>query len=338
MFLNRIVNMKKAVQIVGMGKYLPPRQVSASELEVQMGLESGWIMAKSGVALRHFVEEDTNASMGAKALNQALERAGIAYEELDLIISAAGSYDYPIPDTSCLIQKSAGHGDSGIPSFTVDATCLSFITALDLASCLLDCGRYKQIAIVSSEAASKSLNYQEWESATLLGDGAAAAIVRATPAGEPSAVLSAAMETYGDGAFHTWVRGGGNVFHPRLESFDPEAYTFHMNGAAVLGMAFRKLRPFVKKLFAELDFSLQEVELFVPHQASKVALEKAQSLFRLSDQQFVSNLETHGNCIAASIPMALCDVIEQKRLQRGDRVCLLGTGAGLSLGGLVFVY
>ncbi|MGE3728663.1 MAG: 3-oxoacyl-[acyl-carrier-protein] synthase III C-terminal domain-containing protein [Candidatus Sericytochromatia bacterium] len=330
--------MKKALQIVSMGKYLPPHQVTASELEAKMGLEPGWIMEKSGVAIRHFVTEDSNASMGAKALAQALERGGLAYEDLDLIISAAGSYDYPIPDTSCLIQKEAGHGDSGIPSFTVDATCLSFITAMDVASCLLSSGRYRQIAIVSSESASKSLNYNEWESASLLGDGAAAAIVRLTPEGEDSGVISAAMETYGDGAFYTWVRGGGNAFHPGHAPFEAEAYTFHMNGAAVLGMAFRKLRGFVKKLFAELDFSLQEVDLFVPHQASRVALEKAQAFFKLSDAQFVSNIETHGNCIAASIPMALCDAIDEKRLKRGDRVCLLGTGAGLSLGGLVFVY
>ncbi|PIQ23018.1 3-oxoacyl-ACP synthase [bacterium (Candidatus Blackallbacteria) CG17_big_fil_post_rev_8_21_14_2_50_48_46] len=328
----------KKIQIAGMGKYLPPLRVSSAELEIKMGLEPGWILEKSGVEFRHYVEEDSNSSMGAKALEKALTNAEMEYEELDLIISAAGSYDYPIPDTSCLIQKAAGKGLSGIPSFTVDATCLSFLTALDLAACLIEIGRYRNIAIVSSEIASKSLNPQEWESSTLLGDGAAAAILRPTPEEETSAVLSAAMETYGDGAFYTWVKGGGNVFHPRIEAEDREAYTFHMNGPAVLGMAFRKLRPFVKKLFQKLDFSLQEIELFVPHQASGVALEKAQSFFRLEDHQFMSNIRDHGNCIGASIPMALCDAISQGRVKRGDRVCLLGTGAGLSLGGLVMTY
>lgn len=330
--------MKKALQIIGMGKYLPPLQVHSADLEARMGLEPGWIFEKSGVEIRHFVEEDTNSSMGAKALETALNQAGLAYADLDLLISAAGSYDYPIPDTSCLIQKAAGQGMSGIPSFTIDATCLSFITALDVASCLLESGRYQTIAIVSSEIASKSLNYQEWESASLLGDGAAAAIVRPAPADSPSGVLSAAMETYAEGAFHTWVRGGGNVFHPRHEAEDREAYTFHMNGPAILGMAFRKLRPFVKKLFADLDFTLQEVDLFVPHQASQVALQKAQEFLGLSDRQFVNCLRTHGNCIAASIPMALHDALAEGRVQRGDCICLLGTGAGFSLGGLVMIY
>lgn len=329
--------MSVPLQIVSMGKYLPGRQVSAAELETQIGLEPGFIVEKSGVALRHFVTPgESNSTMGAAALQQALDKAGLAFEDLDLMINASGSYDYPIPETSCLIQRALGKGDSGVPCFTVDSTCLSFITALDVAGAFIASGRYRRIGIVSSEVASRSLNYKEWESATLLGDGAAAAIVERSEG--VSALLSSRMETYGHGAFHTHVAGGGNVRHPRHDNVDPDEYTFSMNGLAVLTTAFKRLRTFNKKLFAGLDFQLSEVDIFVPHQASRVALEKAQQLFRLSDEQFVSNLETHGNCIAASIPMALHDAIAAGRLQRGNRVCLLGTGAGLSIGGAVLIY
>lgn len=331
--------MSVPLQIVSMGKYLPERQVSAAELEAEMGLEPGFIVARSGVANRHFAAPgESNSTMGARAMQQALDQAGLAFEDLDLMINASGSYDYPIPETSCLIQRALGKGDSGIPCFTVDATCLSFITALDVAAAFMASGRYRRIGIVSSEVASRSLNYKEWESATLLGDGAAAAIVAPAPAGSPSALLSSRMETYGQGAFHTYVAGGGNVRHPRHDEVQPDEYTFAMNGLAVLTSAFKRLRTFNKKLFAELGFSLQEVDIFVPHQASRVALEKAQQLFHLSDAQFVANLATHGNCIAASIPMALHDAIEAGRLERGMRVCLLGTGAGLSIGGTVLIY
>lgn len=326
------------LHIVSMGKYLPERRVSSAELETRMDLEPGFIETRSGVAFRHFAGPgESNSTLGAKALQQALDRAGMAFEDLDLLLNASGSYDYPIPDTACLIQRALGKGDSGVPCFTIDATCLSFLSALDVAAAFLASGRYRRIAIVSSEVASRSLNYQEWESASLLGDGAAAAIVEARP-GSGSALLSARMETYGSGAFHTYVAGGGNVRHPLQDDVQPEEYTFAMNGLAVLTTAFRRLRGFNKQLFAGLDFSLQEVDLFVPHQASGVALEKAQQLFRLRDDQFVANLHTHGNCIAASIPMALFDALEAGRLQRGMRVCLLGTGAGLSLGGAVLIF
>lgn len=323
------------LKIVSMGKYLPARQITAAELEQRMGLEPGWIEAKSGVSIRHFATQDSNSSMGAQALQEALQRAELRFEDLDLLINASGSYDQPIPDTACLIQRALGKGDSGVPCFTVDATCLSFITALDVAAAFLSSGRYRRIAIVSSEIASKSLNYQDKETASLLGDGAAAAIVERSEAGESSALLSCRMETYGTGAFYTQLPGGGNLRHPLDGDLRPEEYTFQMNGLAILTIAFKRLRGFVKQLFGPLDFKLQEVDLFVPHQASKVALEKAQSFFKLSDAQFVNHLATHGNCIAASIPMALYDAIEAGRAERGQHICLLGTGAGLSLGGAV---
>lgn len=327
------------LKIVAMGKYLPERQVQAAELEQALGLQAGWILAKNGVATRHYAADDqSNSDLGAQALQQALNKAGLDYTDLDLILNASGSYDYPIPETSALIQKKMGQGKSGIPSFSIDATCLSFVAALDVAAAFMQSGRYRTIAIVSAEVSSRSLNPAEKESATLLGDGAAAAILQPAYPGEASALLSIHLETYGDGAFHTYVKAGGNAFHPRSPELNDEDFTFHMNGPAVLGMAFRKLRPVVKKLFAELDFSLQEVDIFVPHQASKVALEKAQKFFRLNDTQFVNYLSQHGNCIAASIPMALHDAIEAGRLQRGGRICLLGTAAGLSLGGAVLIY
>lgn len=331
--------MSVALQILSMGKYLPARQVSANELEIEFGLKPGWIKDKSGVISRHFAGPgESNSSMGAKALQQALDRAELRFEDLDLLINASGSYDYAIPETSCLIQRALGKGDSGIPCFSVDSTCLSFITALDVAAAFIASKRYRRIGIVSSEIASRSLNPKEWESSTLLGDGAAAAIVQATPAGQDSCLLSARMETYGNGALYTHIPGGGNVRHPRHDDVQPDEYTFTMNGVAVLTTAFKRLRNFNKQLFAGLDFSLQDIDLFVPHQASKVALEKAQQLFRLRDDQFMSHLETHGNCIAASIPMALHDAIQVGRLRRGQRFCLLGTGAGLSIGGVVLIF
>lgn len=329
------------LKILGMGKYLPPRTVHSSTLEIQMGLKPGWILQKSGVEVRHWAEHESNADLGAQALSEALQNAGLAYEELDLIINASGSYDYPIPDTSCLIQRAMGKGNSGIPSFTVDATCLSFIAALEVAASFLASGRYRRIAIVSAEISSRSLNPEEKESATLLGDGAAAAIVGIAPEGESSALLQSRLETYGDGAMYTYVKGGGNVLHPNAiatAGANPTDFTFHMDGPKVLGMAFKKLRPFLKTLFKPLGFGLRDCEFIVPHQASKGAIDTARRLFRWREDQYINHLATHGNCIAASIPMALYDAISQNRITRGDRVCLLGTGAGLSLGGLVLVY
>lgn len=330
--------MSKHVKIVGMGKYLPKKIVSAEELESKMGLRPGWIAEKSGVMSRHFVEDETNASMGAAALREALENADMTYEELDLIINASGSYQHPIPETSCFIQKEMGKDNSGIPSFTIDATCVSFVTALDTASCLIECGRYKNIAIVSSEIASKSLNYSEKESTTLLADGAAAAIVVPTPDGEESCAITARMETYAKGATYTHVVGGGNYLHPNHPDSQEVDFTFHMNGPGVMNMAMNQLKPFIMNLFKQAGFGPDEIDLWVPHQASKRALDAGQMLMSIPDEKYMVNISDHGNAIAASIPMALYDAIEGNRIQRGEKLLLIGTAAGLSFGGIILVY
>jgi len=326
------------VRILGTGKYLPKRVVLSEEIEEKMGLEKGWSLSRSGVAKRHFVEDETCSYMGARALEQALENANLKYEDLDAIIGASGSYDHPIPYNSCLIQRELGKIDSGTPCWDIDSTCLSFVTAFDVVSYLIEAGKYNTVAIVTSEISSKSLNYKERESSTLLGDGAAAVIIRKSKENEDSKIIASDMETYSKGALLTVVKGGGNYLHPNDPNSKPEDFTFHMEGREILGIAFEKLPKFFEKLFKKAGFPVKNIDLMIPHQASKVGLEMAKQYLGLSDEQFMVNIETHGNCIAASIPMALHDAIEQNRMKRGDKICLIGTAAGLSIGGLIFIY
>lgn len=326
------------VKIVSMGKYLPDNIVKSEDLEKKMGLEAGWALNRSGVRERRFVTTETCSFMGARALEKALEKANMKYEDLDAIIGASGSFDHPIPYNACLIQKEMGKEDSGTPCWDIDSTCLSFVTALDVVSYLIEAGKYKNVAIVTSEIASKSINYNERESATLLGDGAAAAIITKATEEEGAGIIAAEMETFSKGAYYTAVKGGGNVIHPNDENSNPEDFTFNMKGRAILEMAFEKLPAFMTKLMTKARTPMKELTLFVPHQASKLGLETGKQAFKLTDEQFVTNLETHGNCIAASIPMALHDAIEDGRIQRGQKMCLVGTAAGLSMGGVVMVY
>ncbi len=326
------------VKIAGIGKYLPERIVTSAEIEQKMGFPENWAYERSGVKERRFVTTETCSFLGAKSLQKALESANLKYEDLDAIVGASGSFDHPIPYNSCLIQREMGQEESGTPCWDVDSTCLSFVTAMDIVSYLIEAGKYKTVAIVTSEIASKSINYKEKESATLLGDGSAAVILTKATEDEKSAIIASEMETFSKGAFHTAVLGGGNYIHPNDENAKPEDFTFHMEGRAILEMAFEKIPAFMNKLFKSAKMRPQDLDLFVPHQASKVALDMGKNAFGFTDKQFVNNIENHGNCIAASIPMALCDAIEQGRAKRGDKICLMGTAAGLSLGGLVLIY
>ncbi len=326
------------LKILGMGKYLPTCRVSAEELEEKYHIPAAWIRKHAGVEFRHYATFETGAYMGARALEEALEKASLEFEDLDVIISAGASFDYPIPHRACWVPKELGKLEAGVPCFDIDSTCLSFITALDVASSLLGAGRYERIAIVSSEISSKSLNYKDRESAALLGDGAAAAIVGLSEVGESSKLLNANMQTFAKGVAHTIVPAGGNAAHGRDKSIADEEFTFHMRGRELLRLVMQITPPFLENLFAPLDFSLEEMDLCIPHQASKAGLKMGRRLLGLEESKYFSHLETHGNCIAASIPMALYDAIEAEKIVRGSRILLIGTGAGLAIGGVVLVY
>ena len=325
------------LKILGVGRYLPDRIVPSSELEQAIGLEAGWIERKQGVRERRRAALETNSEMAAAAAREALDDAGLQPEDLDLILNASGSAEQAIPDGAPLLQHHLGLGESGIACHSIHTTCLSFLTAFDLSASLLATGRYRRILISSAEITSKGLNWTDPESSTLFGDGAAAAVVGRTPAGETSAVHGARFETYGNGARFTQVMGCGTSRPPNHPNTRPDDNLFHMDAAAVLLMSLRHAPRFLEHLGCAIPGGLSQLDVVIPHQASKLALD-SHTRFGFTQKQIVRTLECLGNCVAASIPLTLHAAIRSGRLQRGNRALLLGTGAGLSFGGVVFTY
>ena len=259
------------LKILGLGHHVPSRVVPSSELEARLGLQDGWITKKQGVRQRHWVADETNSSMGAAAAREALRDAGLEPGDLDLILNASGSQEQAIPDGGALIQRQLGLGDSGIAAFSVHATCLSFLVALDAAASFLATGRYSKILVVSSEIASHALNFDQTESSTLFGDGAAAAVVGKTPDGETSCVHAARFETYGEGAYFTQVAGGGTRRHPNDPKTEPNDNLFYMDGPAVFSMAVKRAPGFLERLQPGLSKGLGEIKIAVPHQARQAS-------------------------------------------------------------------
>lgn len=333
--------MKKRLKIVGSGKYLPTRIVTGAELDRQMGLAEGTTERASGVAQRHYVNaEETNSFMGGRALMAALENAKLKFEDLDAIICGSGSIEQAIPCTSALIQKSLGKNQSGIASFDVNATCLSFVTSLDLASCLIETDRYKRIAIVSTEIASCGLDYSHLEASSLFGDGAACVIVEKTPVGESSHVRYAKMSTFSVGSETCRIEGGGTKYHPSKGYTDEIAkkFLFQMDGRKIFKLVLETVNEFVNTTMSEAGTTLHETKLVIPHQASASGMELVRRKLGVPHEKWMDILKDHGNMIAASIPLALHTAIENKQITRGDQVMLIGTSAGYSLGAVIFEY
>lgn len=329
--------MMRQVKILSTGKYLPKKQVTAKEIDARLGLTPGWVEKKSGVLVRHFADGETSSMMGAFAAKEALLSAGLSIADIDCIVSTSAVPEQSIPCTAALIQAHLGAENSGIPAFDINSTCLSFITGLDTISYLIDAGRFQRVLLVASEVCT-GVNWQDKESCTLFGDGAAAAIVTKSADKESAKIICSRMETYSQGAYLAECKGGGNKYHPIEYAADPEKFLFTMDGRGIYRLAAQILPGFVRRLFEPAGLTMADMEMVIPHQASLMAMRLLQKQLEIPDGKLMEIAQDHGNAIAASIPMALHEAIGQGKIKRGDRILLLGTAAGFSVGGVVLQY
>jgi 3-oxoacyl-[acyl-carrier-protein] synthase-3 len=326
------------IAIAGLGAYLPARVVANPELEEALGLEPGWIERTTGVCERRYAHGEASAAMAAAAARRALAAAGRDVAEVDLIVGASSAPQQAIPCTAALVQRELGAPDGRSACFDVNATCVSFLVALHTAAHLVAAGAHRCALVFSSEICGHSRNPAEPESAVLFGDAAAAAVITRAEPGATGALWGAKFATYGSGAALTEIRGGGTLHHPNDPTTTPEMNHFHMHGPGVLRLAARTLGPFLDGFFTEVGWDQREVELLVPHQASRNGLGLLTARLGFTPAQLFLNLAGRGNCVAASVPLALAEAAEQGRLRRGDRVVLLGTGAGMTIGALALTF
>ena len=327
------------VRILGTGVYRPREVIDSVAFDRRWQREPGWTERHCGVARRHRAAPDETSSwMGARAAESALAAAGVAGDELDAIVSACSVMEQAIPCLGVQIQQRMGLGASGIPAFDVNATCLGFVAALDLVACALATGRYRRVLIVSSEVASAGLDADDPTTAPLFGDGAAAVVLGRCP-DRASALLACRLATYGDGHELCQLRAGGTSLRV---ADDPVAHAagarFAMDGRGLYRLTRNHLPAFVERLLTAAGRGLDGLDCIVPHQASGQGLDHMVAALGMPPERVVRILPEVGNLVAASIPTALHHAIVDGRLRRGQHCLLLGTGAGLSLGGAVLRY
>jgi len=311
------------VKVASTGFYAPPRVETAAELAPRIGTSEEWIIARAGVRERRISEEPVEV-MAAHAARAALGSG----EAPDLIVNASVSVRQLIPDTSVYVQEQLGL--EGIPSFSVHASCLSFLVALRNAAALVAAGAYRRVLVVSAERGTFGRNLAEPESAALLGDGAAAAVLEPTPRDEASELAGFRMRTWPKGAALTELRGYGLTRSPKDPGTRMEDHLFTMDGPGVYRMALRHVRPLVQGLLKDHGLTPADLDWVVPHQASGPGLDMLSRL-GLPAERTVNIIGQFGNCVAASVPMALAHLAASGRLRRGQTVMLVGTGAGFSV-------
>lgn len=329
-----ISHRNSGLKILGTGRALPARAVTAAALDQEHGLAKGYIETTTGVLTRYFCRHETQIDLAADAARKALDDAGMQADAVDMIICAAAVPYQSIPATAPLIQRALGIADGTCFGTDVNCTCLGFAAALQMADGLLQSGHYKTILIVASEVASRGLPWVDQpDVAGLFGDGAGAAIVGLAP---HAGLRAAAFCTYPSAYDACALGAGGTRFDFEHNPADFAAHSkFHMNGKELFRVAAKYFDTFVTDLLSRADTSPDGIDCVIAHQASPGALAHMIKTCHFRADQVINIVPDVGNQIAASIPFVLDYARRQGRIKAGDRIAMLGTSAGVSFGGLV---
>lgn len=322
------------LKIIATGVALPSLCVESSVLDRQLHKPAGYVEKRSGIIHRFHASNDASqAELAVAALDDALARHAIPRDSIDLLISASAIAVQALPFSAAHLLKLAGLRQ-GIAGFDINTSCVSFISALQVAAGLLNTGVYRRIAIVSADIASRGIDWQDEESSLIFGDGAACAIVERGDG--RSGILSYLMETHPEGSDLCEIRAGGTRCNPRAGMSDSD-FLFHMKGKQLFRQASALIESFLSRLLAAGGLTLAQVATVVPHQASHLSLEHMRKRLHVTPEALVDIYRYRGNQVAASIPSALHEAAITGRLNADRPVMLIGTAAGLTLGGMVLL-
>jgi len=315
--------------ITGWGKYVPPNVLTNDDLTHMVDTSDEWIRTRTGIEERRIADDDeTTSSMAIQAAQEALEVADLKPSDLDLIVVATVTPDHPFPATACLVQDTLGA--RGAAAFDISAGCTGFIYALTLAHHTLQSGAYENALVIGAETLSRITDWNDRSTCVLFGDGAGAVILQADEA--EGGVLSTTLGTDGSGARLLYVPAGGSQIPSSHESVAERQHYLRMRGREVFRFAARIMPTATRDVLEKADLTLEDLKLIIPHQANQRIIDSSAKLLDLPSETIFSNLSAYGNTSAASIPIALCEAVEEGRIQRDDLVVCVGFGAGLTWG------
>ncbi len=317
--------------IVGWGKAVPDRVVTNHELEQIVDTNDEWIRSRTGIQQRRIAVDptETTATLGAKAARAALEVADIPASKVDMIILATSSPEHIFPASACVVQDLIGAVNAG--AFDLSAACSGFVYGLGLAQGLIASGQAENVLVIGSETLSRIVDWSDRNTCVLFGDGAGAVVVQSSPV--PGGILSTEMGCDGSGGDLLIVPAGGSKMPATLETVASGQHFLKMNGRAVFRFATRIMVEATRRVLDKAGLSVDDVDLVIPHQANERIIAVSMKNLHLPAEKVFINLQYYGNTSTASIPIALCEAIEQNRVKPGDNIVMVGFGAGLTWAG-----
>lgn len=319
--------MAASVEIAGIGSYIPELVVTNDDLAQMVDTSDEWIRKRTGIAKRHMAQQTTAISMGAEAARRALDMAGLSPDDIGMIVVSTFTNEYLTPSMACLIQR-----ELGIPecvSMDLSAGCTGFVYALVTAQNLMDALNVDAALVISSEVLSNYIDWTDRSTCVLFGDGAGAVVLKRS---ETNAVHCPILSAVPDTDLSIAIKRD-----PRHTPF----YTPEQDETEYLHMKGREVFVFATDAMERTLLHLQQrckdkpFTKIIPHQANVKIIDCVMRNTAFTKDQFFLNIAEYANTSSATIPIALVDAYKQGFLKKGDRVALIGFGAGLTYGGIV---
>lgn len=324
--------------ILGAGHYVPTKVVTNHDLAKLMPTSDEWIVQRSGIKERRFVESSGigASDLAVPAAKAAVERAGRDMKDVDAILFATLSPDVNFPGSGCLLADKLGLAP--VPALDVRNQCSGFLYSLSVADAWVRAGVYKNVLVVGSEVHSTGLEFTERgrDVAVLFGDGAGAVLVGEAP-NDQTGLLSIELHADGSGARSLWVEAPASMLGPRLskEMLDEGRHYPRMDGKAVFRAATEKMPEVAQSVLERASLTVKDVDLFIPHQANMRINQMVGARLGIPEDKTVHNIERYGNTTAATIPIGISESWAEGRIKPGSNVLFAAFGAGFTWAGAV---
>ena len=313
-------------------QYLPERLLSNQELEKMVDTTNEWILSRTGIENRHIVKEgEATSDMGTQIAKRLLEKSGKSPGEIDLILVATSTPDFPVVSTAALIQDKIGAINAW--GYDIVAACTGFVYAMETGSKLVESGQYKCVIVIGSDTMSSIIDYTDRNTCVIFGDGGGGVILE--PTENENGILDAILHTDGSGHKYLTVPAGGSLNPASQKTIDNKMHYVYQDGKTVFKFAVKNMADVSKQILDKNKLIGSDIKLFIPHQANKRIIDAAEKRCGIKDEQVLVNINKYGNTTAGTIPIALNEAVESGRLVEGDLLLLAAFGGGFTWGSML---
>lgn len=318
--------------IISTGHSIPEGVLTNADLEQMVDTSDDWITTRTGIKERRKATKEEYTSLFAvRAAKQALDRAGVDPEEIDLVVCGTTTPDQILPSTGCIIQRDLGCHNAG--AYDVVAACSAFLYALTTAESMIRTGQINYALVIGAEVLTKYVDYTDRSTCVIFGDGAGAALLGPVP--EDRGILATKVRSDGRYEESLYARGGGTRYGTSHETIDNKMHYFTMKGNEIFKVAVRSMSEISLEMLTRAGYTVSDVDLVIPHQANQRITDAVTDRLGVAAEKVYSNIARLGNTSAASIPIALDECIQSGKLKEGDLLLMTAFGGGVTWGGTV---